>query len=282
MLNVENLTFAYNAKSSPTISDLNFSIKKGQVFGFLGPSGAGKTTTQKILYKLLTGYKGNISFEDKDLNLWGREYYEKIGVSFELPNHYLKLTARENLNFFSSFYKKGNRTINELLEKVDLLKDADKPVSDFSKGMKMRLNFIRSIIHDPDMLFLDEPTSGMDPVNAGKIKSLIRDLQERGKTIFITTHNMFDADQLCDEVALLHKGNTIAYDSPANLKLQFGQKTVRMETANGEKEKIFPLENLGRNEDFLTVLKNEQVRTIHSQEATLEEVFIKLTGEQLV
>ena len=282
MLNVENLTFSYKANSSPTISDLSFSIKKGHVFGFLGPSGAGKTTTQKILYKLLTGYSGNIVFEGKALDLWGRDYYEKIGVSFELPNHYLKLTARENLNFFSSFYKKGNLQVEELLEKVDLLQDADKPVSDYSKGMMMRLNFVRAVMHDPDMLFLDEPTSGMDPVNAGKIKNLIQELKKKGKTIFITTHNMFDADQLCDQVALLHKGKTIAYDSPSNLKLQYGQKTVRLVCSNGEVDRTFPLDDLGNNDDFLNILRENEVQTIHSQEATLEEVFVKLTGEQLV
>lgn len=283
MLQVEHLSFQYPGSNDDTLQNLSFSIDKGEVFGFLGPSGSGKSTTQKILYKLLTGYRGDIVFENKPLQQWGREFYERIGVSFELPNHYIKLTAEENLRFFASFYKKPADNIPYWLERLDLAQDADKLVSDFSKGMKMRLNFVRALLHDPDVLFLDEPTSGLDPINANKIKQIIRELRTQGKTIFITTHNMFDADQLCDRVALLHQGTIKALDTPANLKLQYGEKSVRITTNGGiEQEQIFPLENLGQNPDFRALLDANQIATIHSQEATLEEVFIKITGEQLV
>lgn len=283
MLKVNDLSFRYLKSNDDTLKALDFSIQKGEIFGFLGPSGAGKSTTQKILYKLLTGFSGEVLFQEKPLKNWGRDFYESIGVSFELPNHYLKLTAKENLQFFGSFYKKSIANINQLLEKVGLLEDSDKYVSDFSKGMKMRLNFIRSLIHDPDMLFLDEPTSGLDPVNGNKIKNIIKELQAEGKTIFLSTHNMFDADQLCDRVALLHNGQIKALDTPANLKLQYGNKTVKVKTLNNERsEHLFPLQDIGRNPDFLNLISSNQIATIHSQEATLEEVFIKITGEQLV
>ncbi len=283
MLQVKHLSFQYPGSAGDTLQHLSFAIAKGEIFGFLGPSGSGKSTTQKILYKLLTGYRGDILFEDKPLQQWGREFYERIGVSFELPNHYIKLTATENLRFFGSFYKKPIDKISYWLERLDLAQDADKFVSDYSKGMKMRLNFVRALLHDPDVLFLDEPTSGLDPINANKIKQIIRELRAQGKTIFITTHNMFDADQLCDRVALLHQGTIKALDTPANLKLQHGEKSVRI-TTNGwvEQEQIFPMENLGQNPDFRALLDANQIATIHSQEATLEEVFIKVTGEQLV
>jgi fluoroquinolone transport system ATP-binding protein len=170
-----------------------------------------------------------------------------------------------------------------LLEKVGLEKDAGKLVADFSKGMKMRLNFVRSLLHNPDVLFLDEPTSGLDPINAGKIKEIIKELKAQGKTIFITTHNMFDADQLCDRVALLYGGEIKALDSPSYLKRQFGARMVKVELADSSlAPQIFPLENIGQNQLFLDAIAVNEVASIHSQEATLEEVFIKLTGATLV
>jgi fluoroquinolone transport system ATP-binding protein len=283
MLAVKDLSFRYPASSRDTLHHLHFSVERGEVFGFLGPSGAGKSTTQKILYKLLTGYSGEVWFNGKPLSQWNREFYEQIGVSFELPNHYVKLTAEENLDFFSSFYSRPILDKYTLLEKVGLAEDAGKLVAGFSKGMKMRLNFVRSLLHNPDVLFLDEPTSGLDPINAGRIKEMIKALKAQGKTIFITTHNMFDADQLCDRVALLHQGEIKALDTPAHLKRQFGKQTVKVELAGrATSPLVFPLENIGHNADFLQVIAGHQVATIHSQEATLEEVFIQLTGATLV
>ncbi len=282
MLRIENLTYRYPGNDKETLKDLNFSIEKGEIFGFLGPSGSGKSTTQKILYKLLNGHTGKITFNGKPLGDWGREFYEQIGVSFELPNHYLKLTAYENLRFFGTFYRKTTKDFNGLFKSVGLEEDAEKPVSDFSKGMKMRLNFIRALLHNPQMLFLDEPTSGMDPINAGKIKDIIKSLKSQGKTIFITTHNMFDADQLCDRVALLHQGSILELDTPKNLKLRYGTKNVKItQIGDDHRETIFPMENLSNNQGFMDLLRQNSIATIHSQEATLEEVFIKITGEQL-
>ena len=283
LLTVEQLSFRYPRSSNDALHELSFSIAEGEIFGFLGPSGAGKSTTQKILYKLLQGYRGEVTFAGKTLGNWGRDFYEQIGVSFELPNHYLKLTAEENLSFFAAFYRKKSAEPLEFLRKVGLEEDARKPVAAFSKGMKMRLNFARCLLHDPEMYFLDEPTTGLDPINAGRIKELIRELQQRGKTIFLTTHNMFDADQLCDRVALIHQGALCALDSPARLKLAHGQKRVllTLEDSKGS-DHSFPLEGLGTNEEFLELIRRRPLRTIHSQEATLEEVFIKLTGSQLV
>ena len=169
-----------------------------------------------------------------------------------------------------------------LLASVGLDTDAHKAVGEFSKGMKMRLNFLRAILHDPKVIFLDEPTSGLDPVNAQVIKRLIRQLREQGKTIFLTTHNMLDAEQLCDRVALLNKGRIQQMDTPANLKLQYGQRKVRVLAEGEAHERQFALDNLGSNQEFLTLLQHNQIRTIHSEEATLEDVFIEVTGERLL
>lgn len=281
MLSIENLSYSYPNSAVDTVKNLSFSISKGEVFGFLGPSGSGKSTTQKILYKLLKGYRGEAIFNNKNLESWDVDFYDQIGVSFELPNHYSKLTALENLRFFSAFYSNPITDLMELLDRVGLADDANKLVSDFSKGMKMRLNFIRALVHNPTMLFLDEPTSGLDPINGIKIKNIIKELQQEGKTIFITTHNMFDADQLCDRVALLNEGEIVAIDSPEHLKLKHGNPTVKV-TTKATQNFEFAMEGLGQNQEFLNVLNQHEIETIHSQEATLEQVFIELTGEQLI
>ncbi|MGB3589527.1 MAG: ABC transporter ATP-binding protein [Tunicatimonas sp.] len=261
---------------------ISFAIEAGEIFGFLGPSGSGKSTTQKILYKLLDGYDGQVQIQGRNLSEWSKDFYQRIGVSFELPNHYLKLTALENLQFFANFYEKKPADFYKLLDKVGLREDADKPVSDFSKGMKMRLNFIRSFMHDPDILFLDEPTSGLDPVNGKIIKDIILDLRAQGKTIFITTHSMYDADVLCDRIALIIDGEIKALDRPATLKLQHGKRKVRVEAQENGTAFEYSLDTLGQNEEFLAILRENNIKTIHSEEATLEDVFIKLTGQRLV
>ncbi|SOE19685.1 fluoroquinolone transport system ATP-binding protein [Spirosomataceae bacterium TFI 002] len=280
MISVENLRFNYPGSTNFAITDLNFSIEKGEIFGFLGPSGSGKSTTQKILYKLLNGYDGKAIIDQKELHEWGKELYSKIGVSFELPNHYLKLTALENLKFFGQFYD-NTLDASDLLDKVGLGKDANKKVGDFSKGMKVRLNFVRSILHSPEILFLDEPTSGLDPVNAKIVKDLILDQKEAGKTVFITTHQMHDAEQLCDNVAFIVNGEIKAIDSPANLKLKHSSHKVEVLFTDELKPKVFELEGLGQNPLFLKELENKQIKTIHSKEASLDDVFIKVTGEKL-
>lgn len=281
MIQVENLEFRYPKSDKPTLKGLNFEINKGEIFGFLGPSGAGKSTTQKILYKILSGYKGSVFIDGKNITDWGSSYLEKIGVGFELPNHYLKLTGKENMDLFASFYK-NDKSINnaELFEMFDLQDAMNKPVDSYSKGMKIRLNFIRAIQHNPDILFFDEPTSGLDPVNAHKIKQHILDLKSQGKTIFITTHSMDTADQLCDRVSFIVDGNLQATDTPKNLKNKYGKDAVKVELQNGN-TKEFMLNDLGKNITFLNFIQQDEVKKIHTLEATLEEVFIKITGKTL-
>lgn len=282
MIEVNNLVYAYPKSTQPTVRGISFRIEAGEIFGFLGPSGAGKSTTQKVLIRLLPGYRGDVSVLRKDLRQWGNDYYERIGVGFELPNHYQKLTALENLRFFASFYDKKTQDPLQLLAMVQLQEDAHKKVENFSKGMKMRLNFVRALLHDPDILFLDEPTSGLDPVNARIMKDLIGELKRRGKTIFITTHQMHDADELCDRVAFIVDGEIRLIDSPARLKVQRGKRKVRVEYRNGQSRTAeFDLDGLGRNPAFLALVADAHIESIHSQEATLDEIFIQVTGRRL-
>lgn len=281
MIQVNDLVFTYPENSIPTLKGLNFTVGKGEVFGFLGPSGAGKSTAQKVLYKIYNSYEGTMKIDDKDLSEWDSSYFEKIGIGFELPNHYLKLTGKENLELFATFYKnKAKKSIEELFEMVDMSDAMDQPVEAYSKGMKMRLNFIRAIQHDPDILFFDEPTSGLDPVNAHKIKQHILALKAEGKTIFVTTHSMETADEICDRVSFIVDGKLQVTDTPKNLKKQYGREAVIVELYDG-KSREFPLEKLGANADFLAFINECEVKRIHTQEATLEEVFIRITGQSL-
>lgn len=282
MIQVKELSFRYPNQEIDTIKGIDFSVDKGEIYGFLGPSGAGKSTTQKILIKLLSGYNGRISIMGKDLNLYNNQFYNKIGVGFELPNHYAKLTGLENLKLFSSLFGVGTNNLMELLDKVGLKNAANQKTQDYSKGMKMRLNFIRALVHNPEIIFLDEPTSGLDPVNAKNLKDIIKELKQQGKTIFLTTHNMHDADELCDRVAFISQGKIMAEDSPKNLKLQFGKPTLKVEYGNGSLQKAeFNLEKLAQNKGFIDILQANNIVSMHTSEATLDEVFIKTTGEKL-
>ncbi len=281
MIKVTDLSYTYPKSSELTLKNLNFEIDQGEIFGFLGPSGAGKSTTQKVLYRILHHFTGEISIKNKPLNEWGSEYFERIGVGFELPNHYLKLTGKENLELFASFYKKENLLeFNELFELVGLENDIDKRVEEYSKGMMMRLNYIRAIMHNPDILFFDEPTAGLDPINAQKIKRHIVELKNQGKTIFITTHDMAIADELCDRVSFIVDGELRLTEKPELLKSKYGKHSVEVELQN-KKSNEFPIDKLGNNPEFIEFIKQDEVLRINTQEATLEEVFIKVTGKAL-
>lgn len=287
MIAVKNLAYTYPGATGETLHGLNFEIAEGEIFGFLGPSGAGKTTTQNILIGLLKGYQGIVQVMNKEISEWGHDYYEHIGISFELPNHYLKLTALENLEHFQSLYSGDKLDPLEVLAWLDLQEDADKRVEAFSKGMKVRLNVARSLINRPKLLFLDEPTAGLDPVNARRIKDLVQELRQRGTTVFIATHNMTVADELCDRVGFITGGRINIIDAPAALKQRFGKREVLVAYRNGAdagamQEAGFPLDGLGDNEAFINLLKSApHIETIHTQETTLENIFIEVTGEEL-
>jgi fluoroquinolone transport system ATP-binding protein len=269
----------FELKQEDVINGINFEIAKGEIFGFLGPSGAGKSTTQKILIKILQDYRGTITYNGKDIKEYGNEFYEGIGVSFEMPIHFSKMTAMENISFFQQLYK-SNADIESLMKRVGLWEDRDKMVGEYSKGMKIRLNIVRALLNNPEMLFLDEPTNGLDPANAMILKDIIRDFREDGGTVFITSHIMADIEQLCDRVAFIVDGEIKLMDSPRNLMIQYGKKSIFLEYKENGKtvKKEFSLENVGKNEEFITLLQTKEIETIHSGETTLEDIFIQVTG----
>lgn len=279
---VENLCFKYPSSKEDTIKGISFDVHEGEIFGLLGPSGAGKSTTQKILIKLLENYRGTIRYFGSDLNALGNSYYEEIGVGFEVPVHFSKLTALENMRYFSGFYKK-TADIQELMERVGLWEYRNVKVGEFSKGMKVRLNFVRAMLNNPRVLFLDEVTNGLDPKNAWIIKDMIAEYRAKGGTVFLTTHLMNDVEQLCDRVAFCVNGRLIETSTPRDLKLRYGKREVKVEyRENGTiASAVFSLDGIGHDDEFIELLRSGKIETIHSGETSMEEIFIIVTGVEL-
>lgn len=248
----------------------------------MGRSGAGKSTTQKILVRLLRDFKGEIFYKGKDLKSYGNAFYEDVGVGFEMPVHFNKLTAKENLVYFSKLYK-SKADLDSLLTQVGLYDYRNQNVGEFSKGMKVRLNFIRALINNPKLLFLDEVTNGLDPGNAKNIKKMIADFRKGGGTVFLTTHLMNDVEELCDRVAFLSEGKIVETNTPRQLKLKYGRRTIKIEyrEKDGLKEKVFGLDGLGKNSEFIQLITEQPIETAHTGETSLEEIFIQLIGDKL-
>jgi fluoroquinolone transport system ATP-binding protein len=265
------------------LQGLDFEIGEGEIFGFLGPNGSGKTTTQKLLTRILLGYQGSVEVFGQDLDQASNDFYNRIGVCFEYPNLYEKLTAEENLNFYRGFFDVPTDDARGVLERLDLPVGDPRHVSQYSKGMKMRLVLARSLMNRPQLWFLDEPTTGQDPQHAVEIRKLIRERADAGTTVFLTTHNMTVADELCDRVAFLDGGEIRVLDSPRALKLQHARKRAKVEYRDGDRleAREFALEDPEERQGLIDVIRQHSIETIHTQEPSLEDVFIKLTGREL-
>lgn len=279
MYKINDLRFKYPRNKEDTIKGITFEIKDGEIFGLLGPSGVGKSTTQKLLIKLLMGYEGEVLYKGRDLKSYDSSYYEEIGVGFEMPVHFSKLTAEENLDFFKKLYKSTIDT-DDLLKRVGLYDDKNKRINEYSKGMKVRLNFVRAMLNNPKVLFLDEPTNGLDPKNARIVKEIIKEFKSEGGTVLLTTHLMNDVDELCDRVAFMANGTIAEISTPKDLKLKYGSREVDIEYKEGDSiaKSTFSLDSLGDNEDFMKIIRDKEILTIHSKENTLDDIFIKVTG----
>lgn len=283
MLQVNNLFYSYTKNNHYAVNDVNFRIQNGEIFGFLGPSGAGKSTTQNILTGLLNLQKGTVLLDGKPVNFREKQYLNSIGVSFEKPNVYKKLTGVENLDFYRKLFDVETDDPLKLLRMVGLEDAGRKKAESYSKGMLQRLVFARSMINKPKIWFLDEPTSGLDPTTARVIKDIIKEKKEEGITIFLTTHNMNIAEELCDTVAFIDNGKISAMDSPKNLKLKYGEKLIKIEYIEGEKLHVDTISMINeKDKDRMHyLLSNKEILTVHSQEATLETIFSKVTGRGL-
>ena len=281
MIAVKDLTFSYG-KDKQALHGLNFTVEDGEIFGFLGPNGSGKSTTQKILTGILKGHGGMVSLFGEDINsIHTQDFFQKIGVLFEFPYLYANLSALDNLHYFSSFYPKEQlRDAEELLEELEFKRDfLRKPVSSYSKGMRQRVSMARVLISSPKLLFLDEPTSGLDPAGSILFRRLIENERQKGTTVFVTTHNMLDADLLCDRVAFISNGSIVALDTPRNLKEQNSTHRIVVDYLyqGRREEQTIEAPALKAGIPFAY----DELISVHSQEPTLEDIFIRYAGRGL-
>lgn len=280
MVTVRNLYHDYGGKGVYAVDDVSFSIAPGEIFGFLGPSGAGKSTVQNIMTGLLPLQRGEVAYNGTPIKKLGRKFFNRIGVSFEQPNIYEKLTGYENLKYFAALFSVPTLDPMKLLDRVGLREAAHKKAGEYSKGMRHRLTLARALINSPELLFLDEPTSGLDPATAAGVRELIREQRQRGAAVFLTTHNMELADRLCDRVAFITDGKISASDTPDALKLKYGQRAVVVlfEESGKETRREFAFDE---KDKLIELLSKVTPIKIHSQEATLEEIFLRVTGKEL-
>ncbi len=282
VISVEKITYSYNKK--PAVDSISFYIEEGKILGFLGPNGAGKTTTLKLLTGQLVPQGGKISILGIEMLAKKKEKIQaQIGVCFEEKNLYEDMSASENLKFFASLFGIKKFNPQELLEKVGLSSEGKDKVANFSKGMKQRLMVARTLVNSPKVLFLDEPTDGLDPVSSEAIRKVILEEKRKGVTIFLTTHDMIEADKLSNRVAFINEGKIVALDTPDNLKHQYGKRIlkIRYPQNNELKEEKLSLESKETGNRIKEILSSYNVRDMHTEEATLEDIFIQLTGRKL-
>lgn len=260
------------------IQDLSFEVKEGEIFGFLGPSGAGKTTTIKLLTKQLKKQAGEIILMGESVEQTKRSKYDEIGILSDTSNLYDRMTIEENLRFFAALKNVSSDKVEEILKRVGLLEEKKRPFKKCSKGMKQRAILASAVLHQPRLLFLDEPTSGLDPATSQEIHKLLESLNQQGTTIFLTTHNMEEADKLCQRVGILNKGKLIACGRPRDLKLEFAKDEVEILTTDREVLRV-KKDEAGAALIAETISQGKCL-TIHSKEPNLEEIFLQLTGRE--
>ncbi len=278
---VEELTYCYG--DLVAVDRISFQVEPGEIFGFLGPNGAGKTTTVKILTGQLRPAQGRVQVLGMDIVEQTKAVQRHIGVAFETPNLYDQLDAVENLELFARLYG-VEVDVLDLLARVGLAGRERERVANYSKGMKQRLMVARAMLHSPRVLFLDEPTNGLDPVSSRTIHTLIQEAADRGTAVFLTTHDMVEADKLSHRVAFIHQGQIVALDRPAVLKQRYGQRAVRVEVETAEGQVTvheLPLDRPDSLRRLQELSQEGRILTIHSEEATLEDIFIQITGRGL-
>ena len=280
-IKVENITFAYGDLEA--VRGVSFEVAPGEILGFLGPNGAGKSTTIKILTGQLTPKSGTAQVLGVDVTADDPEMQSQIGVCFEEKNLYDSMSGSENLKFYASLFGIKDVDTVELLRRVGLADRAKDRVAKYSKGMKQRLMMARTLVNTPKVLFLDEPTDGLDPVSSKAIRKLIQQEADRGAAVLLTTHDMNEADELSNRVAFINEGQLYAIDTPEALKLKHGKRSIRVRTRDGAgvREQIVSLEESGAGEVLRSAVGSPDLMTIHTEEATLEAIFIQMTGRGL-
>jgi ABC-2 type transport system ATP-binding protein len=268
-------------KNKIVLNGLTFDVRKNEIFGLLGPSGAGKTTTIKILTSQILPTSGDAEILDTNVYSFNRNILNRVGILTDNSGVYERLTVWDNLKLFTDIAGTDKTNIDIMLKRVGLLDNKKTVVKKLSKGMKQRLILSRALINDPELLFLDEPTSSLDPALSAEIHKLLKELNIQGTTIFLTTHDMLEADKLCDRIGFLNEGKIVELDTPENLKLKYAKRVITVKL-KGRSEKISVGINAESAEKIRSWIATEALESIHSYEPTIEEIFLKVTGRDLI
>ena len=278
ILSMQNVSLSFG--STRALDGLSFAVKEGEIFGFLGPSGAGKTTTIKLLTRQLRPGAGEIAIFGAPIARLDSTAYEQIGILSDNSGVYERMSIYENMKLFADLRGLPASRIGEVLEKVGLADAGKRVAKKLSKGMRQRLILAMAVLHRPRLLFLDEPTAALDPATTAAIPRLLREMNDGGTTIFLTTHNMEEADRLCARVAFLNEGRIAETGVPAQLKLKYAKDRVRVLLEDGEAlECARNPEAIGA---LLADLSGRGIASVHSEEPDLEEIFLQVTGRNLV
>jgi len=272
MITVEKITKRFGNKTA--LNQIQFNVDKGEIFGFLGPSGAGKTTLINILTGQLKADEGTTQLLGKDTKDLTPEDLAHIGLVGDSSGYYEKLSLEKNLIVYAKIYGLPNSRVDEVLEQVGLLESKKTIAEKLSTGMRQRMFLARALLNRPELLFLDEPTSGLDPMTSKKIHRLLEELKAAGTTIFLTTHDMVEATELCDRISLLNQGDLVEIGTPRDIIQKYNKEKRVKVIFRDHSEQEMAFEDL-KAQDMT------QVELIHSMEPTLEDIFIQLTGEKL-
>lgn len=272
MITVEKITKRFGNKTA--LNQIQFNVDKGEIFGFLGPSGAGKTTLINILTGQLKADEGTTQLLGKDTKNLTPEDLTRIGLVGDSSGYYEKLSLEKNLIVYAKIYGLPNSRVDEVLEQVGLLESKKTIAEKLSTGMRQRMFLARALLNRPELLFLDEPTSGLDPMTSKKIHRLLEELKAAGTTIFLTTHDMVEATEMCDRISLLNQGDLVEIGTPRDIIQKYNKEKRVKVTFVDHSVQVMAFEDL-KDQDMT------QVELIHSMEPTLEDIFIQLTGEKL-
>ncbi len=267
-------------KDKEVLNNISFEVKKNEIFGLLGPSGAGKTTTIKILTSQIIPTSGQAIVLDNDVYSFDRRILSRVGILSDNSGVYERLTVWDNLKLFGDICGADKKFMEDILERVGLGNDKRTIIKKLSKGMKQRLLLARAIINKPELLFLDEPTSSLDPSIANEIHKLLKEINSQGTTIFLTTHDMVEADKLCDRIAFLNNGTIVEIDSPENLKLKYSKPVIQIRL-RGYDKRISLIKNAENAEKIKSWILSDELEAIHSYEPSIEDIFLKVTGRKL-
>ena len=279
MIQIDDLSVRFN--NFVAVDQLTIDVPAGQIFGFLGPNGAGKTTTVRVLTGVLRPTSGKVMIDGHSMPSQLERVKRLCGYVPDTEDHFEELSGRENLKIFASLYRLPSSSVDEALDRLQLSEAANLAVARYSKGMRKKLMIAREILHRPKVLFCDEPTANLDSHSTRVVRRLLLDLRQDGTTVFLTTHNMTEVEEICDRVAILARGKLVDIDTPVAFMTRHAERKVRVErNADGQQvRQFFDLDDPASRSALAALITEHSDLRIHSLDFRFEDVFRKLTGE---